>query len=89
MFEKASSTNNNSKTSNTIGTVFTLYKTATLFPVGTQSGDNLTRTLVGSKIIAANLGKKVEDLDDPVKINLQLENPAGVSNQLHNYHYHT
>lgn len=65
---------------NTTGIVFTLYKTATLFPLGkaNKNRNNLTVTQVGSQVIAANLGHHVEGLEDLVVINLQLEIQVGV-----------
>ena len=65
---------------NTVVIVFTLYKTATLFPLGkaNKNGNNLAVTQVGSQVIAANVGHRVEGLEDLVEIYLQLEIQAGV-----------
>ena len=71
VFERISDTNST-------GLVFTLYGESTLFPVGNQSSsdNNNSRTIVGSRIIAANVAQSntsFEDLQEPIIVVLPLE----------------
>ena len=61
---------------NSTGLVFTLYGESTLFPVRNSTNNSVTRTVVGSRIIAANVAQRntvFEDLSEPVVILLPLE----------------
>lgn len=61
---------------NRTGLVFTLYGESTLFPVRNSTNNSATRTVVGSRIIAANVAQRnttFEDLSEPVVILLPLE----------------
>ena len=58
------------------GLVFTLYGESTLFPVRNSTNNSATRTVVGSRIIAANVAQRntvFEDLSEPVVVLLPLE----------------
>ena len=62
---------------NSTGLVFTLYEEPTLFPVRNNTNNSVTTTVVGSRIIAANVAERntqiFEDLPEMVIILLPLE----------------
>lgn len=62
---------------NSTGLVFTLYEEPTLFPVRNNTNSSVTTTVVGSRIIAANVAERntqtFEDLPEMVIILLPLE----------------
>jgi hypothetical protein len=61
---------------NSTGLVFTLYEESTLFPVRNSTNNSATRTVVGTRIIAATIAQRntsFEDLSEPVIILLPLE----------------
>ncbi len=67
---------------NSTGLVFTLYEEPTLFPVRNSTNNSATRTVVGSRIIAATIAERntsFEDLSEPVVILLPLEISEEVS----------
>ena len=70
VFERVNSTNST-------GLVFTLYEEPTLFPVRNNTNNSVTTTVVGSRIIAANVAERntqiFEDLPEMVIILLPLE----------------
>ena len=77
VFERISDTNRT-------GLVFTLYEESTLFPMTSNGNDdsNTSVTMVGSRVIAANVAQTdtiFEDLQEPIIILLPLETGEKVS----------
>lgn len=62
---------------NSTGLVFTLYEESTLFPMrNSTNNSSATMTMVGSRIIAANIAQRnamFEDLSEPIIVLLPLE----------------